>query len=69
MRQQEGRGAAPSAGVIDAQSVKTSTSVPARSQGIDAGKKTSDAEELSSDKGQVGFPSLTVSAETPVLSG
>ena len=39
VRQQEGRGAAPSAGVIDAQSVKTSTSVPARSQGIDAGKK------------------------------
>lgn len=39
VRQQEGRSAAPSAGVIDAQSVKTSTSVPARSQGIDAGKK------------------------------
>ncbi|MFI6463610.1 IS5 family transposase [Streptomyces sp. NPDC050538] len=39
VRQQEGRSAAPSAGVIDAQSVKASTSVPARSQGIDAGKK------------------------------
>ena len=39
VRQQAGRSAAPSAGVIDAQSVKTSTSVPARSQGIDAGKK------------------------------
>ncbi|QCX81753.1 Transposase DDE domain protein [Streptomyces sp. YIM 121038] len=39
VRQQEGRNAEPSACVIDAQSVKTSTSVPARSQGIDAGKK------------------------------
>ncbi|MFH9298311.1 IS5 family transposase [Streptomyces sp. NPDC017520] len=39
VRRQEGRKAAPSAGVIDAQSVKTSTSVPARGQGIDAGKK------------------------------
>ncbi|MEU5951498.1 IS5 family transposase [Streptomyces sp. NPDC047525] len=39
VRQQEGREATPSACVIDAQSVKTSTSVPARSQGIDAGKK------------------------------
>ncbi|WP_369275912.1 IS5 family transposase [Streptomyces sp. R11] len=39
LRQKEGRGAEPSAGVIDAQSVKTSTSVPASSQGIDAGKK------------------------------
>jgi transposase len=39
VRQRQGRGAAPSACVIDAQSVKTSTSVPARSQGIDAGKK------------------------------
>ncbi|MFF3277553.1 IS5 family transposase [Streptomyces chrestomyceticus] len=39
VRQREGRAAQPSAGVIDAQSVKTSTSVPASSQGIDAGKK------------------------------
>lgn len=39
VRQQEGRNAEPSACVIDAQSVKTSTSVPARTQGIDAGKK------------------------------
>jgi transposase len=39
VRQQEGRNAEPSACVIDAQSVKTSTSVPAASQGIDAGKK------------------------------
>ncbi|MEV0115313.1 IS5 family transposase [Streptomyces sp. NPDC050844] len=39
VRQQEGRAAGPSAYVIDAQSVKTSTSVPASSQGIDAGKK------------------------------
>ncbi|MFE6974479.1 IS5 family transposase [Streptomyces sp. NPDC057682] len=39
MRQQEGKSAGPTACVIDAQSVKTSTSVPAKSQGIDAGKK------------------------------
>ncbi len=39
LRQKEGRDAEPSACVIDAQSVKTSTSVPASSQGIDTGKK------------------------------
>lgn len=39
MRQQEGKSPEPTACVIDAQSVKTSTSVPAKSQGIDAGKK------------------------------
>jgi transposase len=39
VRQKEGRRADPSACVIDAQSVKTSTSVPASSQGTDAGKK------------------------------
>ncbi len=39
LRQKEGREAGPSACVIDAQSVKTSTSVLATSQGIDAGKK------------------------------
>ncbi|MGW0569840.1 IS5 family transposase [Streptomyces tauricus] len=39
VRQQEGKNREPSACVIDAQSVKTSTSVPAKSQGIDAGKK------------------------------
>ncbi|MGW7276691.1 IS5 family transposase [Streptomyces sp. NPDC054864] len=39
VRQQEGRHTEPSACVIDAQSVKTSTSVPTTSQGIDAGKK------------------------------
>jgi hypothetical protein len=36
---QQGKHRHPSACVIDAQSVKTSTSVPARTQGIDAGKK------------------------------
>jgi transposase len=39
VRQKEGRHTEPSACVIDAQSVKTSTSVPATSQGTDAGKK------------------------------
>ncbi|WP_329394422.1 IS5 family transposase [Streptomyces lydicus] len=39
LRQKEGRDAEPSACVIDAQSVKTATSVAASSQGTDAGKK------------------------------
>ncbi len=39
LRQQEDRGAEPSACIIDAQSVKTSTSVPATGQGTDAAKK------------------------------
>nr|WP_324605411.1 transposase [Streptomyces sp. NRRL F-2664] len=39
LREKEGRDAEPPACVIDAQSVKTSTSVPAAGQGIDAGKK------------------------------
>ena len=38
-RQQEGRNESPSACVIDAQSIKTSTSVPASSQGTDNAKK------------------------------
>jgi transposase len=55
LRQKEGREAQPSACVIDAQSVKTSTSVPASGQGIDAGKKTSDAKNVSSGEGKTGF--------------
>jgi transposase len=39
LRRKEGRDAEPSACVIDAQSVKTSTSVHVSSQGVDAGKK------------------------------
>ncbi|MEU8764138.1 IS5 family transposase [Streptomyces sp. NPDC048659] len=39
VREQEGRNAKPSACVIDAQSVKTSTSVPVTSQGTDNAKK------------------------------
>ncbi|MFJ8158451.1 transposase, partial [Streptomyces sp. NPDC094468] len=39
VREQEGRNTEPSACVIDAQSVKTSTSVPAASQGTDNAKK------------------------------
>lgn len=39
VRRSGGRNAEPSACVIDAQSVKTSTSIPAASQGTDAGKK------------------------------
>jgi len=40
LRQKEGKAAEPFACVIDAQSVKTSTRVPAAGQGADAGKKT-----------------------------
>lgn len=39
VRQPEGKNRHTSACVIDAQSDKTSTSVPARTQGIDAGKR------------------------------
>ncbi len=39
MREAEGRDAEPSACVLDAQSIKTSASVHAAGQGIDAGKK------------------------------
>ncbi|MFE9500583.1 transposase [Streptomyces collinus] len=39
-RQAEGRDGEPTACVLDAQSVKTSSNVPAAGQGIDAGKKT-----------------------------
>ncbi|MEW2386725.1 IS5 family transposase, partial [Micromonospora sp. NPDC047707] len=38
-RAKAGRATQPSAGVIDTQSVKTSTNAPLASQGIDAGKK------------------------------
>jgi transposase len=38
-RTRAGRSAPPSAGVIDSQSVKTSTNAPLSTQGIDAGKK------------------------------
>ncbi len=40
LREKEGRDAEPSACMIDAQSAKTSTSVPVTGQGIDAGRKT-----------------------------
>jgi transposase len=39
VRAKAGRAVAPTAGVIDTQSVKTSTNVPLNTQGIDAGKK------------------------------
>ena len=39
--------------VIDSQSVKAASTVTSESRGYDAGKKTSDAEELSSGKGQM----------------
>ena len=39
VRQAAGRGAEPTAVILDAQTVKTSGNVPEHSQGIDAGKK------------------------------
>ncbi|MFE2019145.1 IS5 family transposase [Streptomyces sp. NPDC059499] len=39
VREEEGRSAEPTGFVIDAQSVKTSTNVPAREQGADVGKR------------------------------
>lgn len=39
VREQAGRSPEPSAALVDAQSVKTSSNVPEASQGIDAGKK------------------------------
>lgn len=39
VRTRAGRHAQPTAGVIDTQSVKTSTNVPVQTQGVDAGKK------------------------------
>ncbi|MDH6221545.1 transposase [Streptomyces pseudovenezuelae] len=54
VREQEGRTAEPTACVLDAQSVKTAPSVPTDTQGTDAGKKTSDAENVSSGEGETG---------------
>lgn len=53
-RVKEGRKPEPTASVIDTQSVKTSTNVPLSSQGTDAAKKTSDAENVSSGEGETG---------------
>ncbi|HET8662418.1 MAG TPA: transposase [Micromonosporaceae bacterium] len=39
VRQAAGRDAAPTAAILDAQTVKTSGNVPEHAQGIDAGKK------------------------------
>ncbi|MDQ0771577.1 transposase [Streptomyces aurantiacus] len=55
VREQAGRTAEPTACVLDAQSVKTATSVPTDTQGTDAGKKTSDAKNVSSGEGKTGF--------------
>nr|WP_078917535.1 transposase [Streptomyces sp. NRRL S-813] len=56
LRELAGKKSEPSAAIIDSQSVKGDATVPARSRGYDAGKKTSDAENTSSGKGQVRFP-------------
>jgi transposase len=47
-RVKDGRDPEPSAGIIDSQSVKGADTVGVESRGYDAGKKTSDAEVMSS---------------------
>jgi len=51
LRVQQGSNPQPSAGIIDSQSVKGADTVGRDSRGDDAGKKTSDAKELSSGHG------------------
>ncbi|MBP5891021.1 transposase [Streptomyces sp. LBUM 1483] len=55
VRAGEGRSAEPSAGVVDSQSVKADATVTLGSRGFDAGKKTSDAKNVSSGEGKTGF--------------
>ncbi len=50
-----GRSIEPSAGVVDSQSVKADATVAHASRGFDAGKKTSDAKNVSSGEGKTGF--------------
>jgi transposase len=49
-RVQDGRNPEPSAGIIDSQSVKGADTVGTDTRGYDAGKKTSDAQTLSSSE-------------------
>lgn len=51
-----GRKAAPTAAIIDSQLVKTAEEVTRSSRRYDAGKKTSDAEDVSSREGGMGLP-------------
>ena len=55
VRDHHGRNIEPTASIMDTQSVKTSTNVPLETQGIDAGKKTSDAQTLSSSELESGL--------------
>ncbi|MGW0818038.1 transposase [Streptomyces viridiviolaceus] len=55
VRRTQGRQAEPSAAVVDSQSAKADATVALASPGYDAGKKTSDAEELSSGLGELSF--------------
>lgn len=57
VRRQEGRQVEPSACVIDSQSIKTSTNVPAADQGVDEDKERRAASGASSSSGRVlGLP-------------
>jgi transposase len=51
IRHAEGRHVEPSAAILDSQSVRAAETVARSSRGYDAGKKTSDAEVLSSSGG------------------
>jgi hypothetical protein len=55
VREQAGRTAEPTACVLDAQSVKTATSVPTDTQGTDAGKKIVGANAASSSTPSVCY--------------
>ena len=55
VRDHHGRAVEPTAAIMDTQSVKTSTNAPTETQDIDAGKKTSDAQTLSSSELESGF--------------
>jgi transposase len=55
VRLAEGRSPEPSAAVVDWQSVKADATVTLASRGYDAGKKTSDAKNVSSGEGKTGF--------------
>jgi transposase len=55
IRRQMGKGPRAVATIIDSQSVKAASTVGKDSRGYDAGKKTSDAKNVSSGEGEAGF--------------
>ncbi|MEH0450302.1 transposase [Streptomyces sp. B21-101] len=67
VRRAEGRGPEPSAVVVDSPSVKADATVAHTSRGFDAGRKTSDAKNVSSGEGKTG--SREVGKATASLNG